>query len=375
MDAINPYGNKAAGKQASITFIVMVCLTLPWNIRYLPENIFLVGIAPGPKEPKVDEINWILKPIVEQLKQLWIPGIRLSRTADYPQGRLVKAGLLPFFGDLPALRRTLGFASCNHNLFCSFCYLKKKDIVNLESNTWVRQTAEDHKYWSDQWKNAENDKMRDGILKSKGFRYSVLSDLEYWDVVSFQTVDLMHNLLLGLLHWHAREVWAMEEADDPDEEEEEHLPQKIPTKEVRDLTADTARINRESFDLSLNNPGADIESSAEDGVCLLDMSFGSQTGSSDEDYVPPPSNLEDDAGWNGTWTRPTNDQIILNSGLLQYINSILPRINVPSWIKQPIPVLGKARFGKLKADEWRVLFTIQLVLVLVPKWSRGAEKL
>lgn len=40
VDAINPYGNKTSGKHASITFIVLVCLTLPLDIRYQPKISF-----------------------------------------------------------------------------------------------------------------------------------------------------------------------------------------------------------------------------------------------------------------------------------------------------------------------------------------------
>lgn len=75
VDAINPYGNKTSGKHASITFVVMVCLTLPLDIRYQPENIFLVGIAPGPREPSLERMNWVLRPIVTELQALWDPGL------------------------------------------------------------------------------------------------------------------------------------------------------------------------------------------------------------------------------------------------------------------------------------------------------------
>jgi hypothetical protein len=57
MDGFNSYGNHQAGKHVSITFIILVCLTLPVSLCYWPENIFLVGIAPGPKEPSLEEIN------------------------------------------------------------------------------------------------------------------------------------------------------------------------------------------------------------------------------------------------------------------------------------------------------------------------------
>lgn len=72
--------------------------------------------------------------------------------------------------------------------------------------------------------------------------------------------------------------------------------------------------------------------------------------------------------------KPPAEKIILDKEMLEHINALLPRIHVPTWIKQPIWVLGKASHGKLKADEWRTLFTIQLVLILVPSWSLGPQE-
>ncbi|KAI7933547.1 hypothetical protein MJO28_017604 [Puccinia striiformis f. sp. tritici] len=54
--------------------------------------------------------------------------------------------------------------------------------------------------------------------------------------------------------------------------------------------------------------------------------------------------------------------------MLRVINALLPRIHYPTWIKRAIPVLGKAANGKLKADEWRHLFVMQLPLILVKVW-------
>jgi hypothetical protein len=84
MDGINPYGNKQAGKHASITFMIMTCYSLPRDLRYKPQNLFVIGIAPGPKEPSLEQVNWILCPSVEQLKVLWSPGLVLSKTSLLP---------------------------------------------------------------------------------------------------------------------------------------------------------------------------------------------------------------------------------------------------------------------------------------------------
>lgn len=66
---------------------------------------------------------------------------------------------------------------------------------------------------------------------------------------------------------------------------------------------------------------------------------------------------------------PPFEDIIFDAKMLHKINNQLPRIHIPTWIKRAIPALGKASFGKLKADEWRNLLTIQLPLILIPLWS------
>ena len=56
--------------------IYLTVLNLPRNIRYKPENIFLVGIIPGPKEPQLT-INSYLTPLVIDLKNGWSSGFHL----------------------------------------------------------------------------------------------------------------------------------------------------------------------------------------------------------------------------------------------------------------------------------------------------------
>jgi hypothetical protein len=60
MDGFNPYGNKEARKKISTGGIYKVCLNLPPSIRYDVENLYLVGVIPGPQEPSHHEINYLL---------------------------------------------------------------------------------------------------------------------------------------------------------------------------------------------------------------------------------------------------------------------------------------------------------------------------
>jgi len=89
MDFFNPLGNKQAGKKKSVGMISLVCLNLPIELRYRPENMFLLGVIPGPKEPPLACLNHYLTPVVDALGDFWSPGVQYSRTNDYYYGRVV----------------------------------------------------------------------------------------------------------------------------------------------------------------------------------------------------------------------------------------------------------------------------------------------
>ena len=54
----------------SVGALYIAILNLPRHLRYLKENIFLVGIIPGPCEPSL-HMNSILGPLVNDLLKLW----------------------------------------------------------------------------------------------------------------------------------------------------------------------------------------------------------------------------------------------------------------------------------------------------------------
>lgn len=54
----------------------MVLMNLPREIRFKAENVMLVGIIPGPHEPKLT-IYTYLRPLVAELNVLWDDGIKM----------------------------------------------------------------------------------------------------------------------------------------------------------------------------------------------------------------------------------------------------------------------------------------------------------
>ncbi|KZV62524.1 hypothetical protein PENSPDRAFT_550273, partial [Peniophora sp. CONT] len=60
VDGFNPFQMKEAGRKYTSTAMYMTCLNLPPHLRYRVENMFLVGIIPGPHEPATHNINHVL---------------------------------------------------------------------------------------------------------------------------------------------------------------------------------------------------------------------------------------------------------------------------------------------------------------------------
>lgn len=132
IDWFNLGGNKKAGKSRSVGAIYLVCLNLPPDLCYRPENICLVGIIPGPTKPSLEQINHLLCPLINEMLTLWHHGICLTCTALHSAGRLVRAVIIPLICDLLALRKVAGFAGHSSKHMCSFCLLKKGNINNLK---------------------------------------------------------------------------------------------------------------------------------------------------------------------------------------------------------------------------------------------------
>ncbi len=210
IDWFSPYGNKQAGKSHSIGVIYLICQNLPDHLRYRPENICLFAIIPGPKEPELHQMNHLLRPLVDELLVLWRHGIMFTTTSTPV---FVRAAVIPLVCDLPALRKAAGFMGHMAKHFCSFCKLSKKQINNLDRDSWERLSWEQHLHFAAQWRDAPTEKARDDLLKAHGLRWSELLRLDYWDPTQFAVVDAMHNLFLGELRHHCREVWGIDVKD------------------------------------------------------------------------------------------------------------------------------------------------------------------
>jgi len=208
IDGFNLFHNKTAKQTASSTSIWLVLLNLPPHERYLPENVFLAGVIPGPYKPETHQINHYLALVVKDLQELWEPGVFFSRTYRWQEGRAFRAMLVPLVADMPAVRQAIGIASGpKAHYFCTLCDLDIDDLDFMKLEEWPRKDP--HHVWefAAMWKNALSEHHQKQIFEACGICWSALLDLPYWDPVLYSVVDSMHALDLGLFQHHCRDLF------------------------------------------------------------------------------------------------------------------------------------------------------------------------
>ncbi|OAD79069.1 hypothetical protein PHYBLDRAFT_62168 [Phycomyces blakesleeanus NRRL 1555(-)] len=176
---------------------------LPREERMKPENIILVGVMPGPKEAKIDQMNNFLESLVDELVELY--GGVTVKTASFPNGTIVYATLISIACDIPAARKTTGFTGHASTNACHKCKRhfsviagsSKIDYSRFDNESWVTRTKEMNAIYANMWACTELSAERADLEKQNGTWFSELHCLHYFDPIRCTIVDPMHNLFLG----------------------------------------------------------------------------------------------------------------------------------------------------------------------------------
>ncbi|OSC96416.1 hypothetical protein PYCCODRAFT_1334666, partial [Trametes coccinea BRFM310] len=297
-----------------------------------------------PAEPELHQLNHFLRPLIDELLVLWHRGLYLSHTA-LGSGLLVRAAVIPLVCDLPALRKAAGFAGHGANNFCSFCRLQKCDIHNLDRASWKRFTREEHLKHAKRWKDAPTEAERNRLFKKYGLRWSEILRLPYWDPTKFALVDAMHNLLLGVLRHHCRDVWGIN---------------------VKDKSADGPKV-------TLHTP-AEQRAWLEKVASYIDRGSRSRLSrrqTTTEAIRLPPVLAEATADFHiaGGDQPDVSRFSVLDHETITRLREDINATTFPSWMERPPRNFGSPSHGKLKADVWRTVCTVSMVMTLVRLWG------
>jgi hypothetical protein len=170
----------------------------------------LVGVIPGPHEPKRD-INSFLEPLVDELKLLWSG--QLINIGSLHEKRLVRCALVCVACDLPAGKKVAGFLGHTAKLGCSRCLkvfpggIGNKDYSGFDRTMWPPRTNSSHRSAAMRTKRCCNITQQQKLESELGCRYSLLLELEYFDPVRMVVIDPMHNIFLGSAKCVMKRLW------------------------------------------------------------------------------------------------------------------------------------------------------------------------
>ena len=199
IDWFQPYTHTVS----SVGVIYLVVMNLPRTLRYKPENLMIIGIIPGPTEPRHD-LNSYLDPLIEELLKFW-SGIklRICSSTGVVREEVVKCAILCVSCDLPAARKACGFLSYSAKLGCSRCLkvfpgkVGEQDYSGFDRSQWEPRTDAKHRDNVKKLEKCISKAERTSMESNFSCRYSSFLDLGYFSPTRFLVIDPMHNLFLG----------------------------------------------------------------------------------------------------------------------------------------------------------------------------------
>ncbi|KLO05421.1 hypothetical protein SCHPADRAFT_839425 [Schizopora paradoxa] len=351
VDWFAAYKRKIAGKKASCGLICLYCLNLPKHLRYRPENVFIVGITPGPSAPNCLTLHHLFNPIIKNFRKLGSQNGVIFPTYYDPEGIIVRIRISPVLADSPARALVSGFVG----------------------HKGTEQAI--------QWKTTPAKNGRQALEKEFGVRWSPLHDLPYWDPVNHVVLGFMHNWLEGILENHLRVLWGvgrgkahedrLNEMTGDDEAWSESDGAESGS-ELEDLRLEAVEFERQSVAssndwdaVSTRTPPPDSPTSSVHSLSTLSSQGTPTAGSPHPQFEHEPAD-EDYLDVRDAFNLPIDH--------LEAIRECIRDVTLPTWVSRPPGNLGEPKHGKLKANDYLVLFAFILPLI-VPEFWRGENAL
>ncbi|EEB88832.1 hypothetical protein MPER_13152 [Moniliophthora perniciosa FA553] len=385
VDWFNPFQNKTRGKKVSCGAVILYCMNLLPDIRFLPQNMFFLCIIPGPHEPDPETISHILQPLIAVLRKLWRGHV--FHTFRYPAGMEHRVIVVPLIADLPAIRLVSGFLSHSAIMYCSWCKSREDERADLDYMNWDARNAEEVIAQAATWKGCITQADRKHQAQSTGVRWTPLYDLPYWNPVSHLILGFMHNTLEGILQYHLRDLWNVGpreggEAESSDSEEE------FPEDALEELDSELEELTQESrqYEESLQHDGSASSSTTISshstvrgrpaGPSLLQSRSRTPSAFSDArtplsmapSVVDTPPSGGSDTSHDSTFFDAERQSFSFSKGQLERIRTCIQTVPLPTYIGRPPGNLGEPKHGSLKAYDYLILFTVIFPLILPEFW-------
>lgn len=297
------------------------------------------------------------------------PGKKIV-TYRYAAGVFVQTKIIPLIADLPAARETGGFLSHAATCYCWFCKCEIGDIENLDINSWILRTGAEVLEQAQAWRNLTTISAKKKFSTETGIRWSSLHRLTDRDPVLHTILGFMHNWLEGILQHQLRKLWGIGRDDKTQDEV------KTSTKDIWENLSESDLSESADELQALHKEAENAESSNVSlAPSISDSSSESSNGSSTPRGTPAPAlniymDMSDDDSEDLDYVfTVTQDSFDFTDVELKKIHACIKDISLPTWVARPPINLGEKGHGKLKADQYLILFTVIFPLILPEIWS------
>ena len=174
------------------------------------ENVCLIGILPGPREPQ-HNVNSFINPLVEDLLQFW-NGVQLSVSA-INERKIIRCAVICAACDLPAGRKLCGFLGHSARLECSKCKkefvggVSSMDYSGFNRETWECRTGNGRRNDATKLLKCSSKNELQVMESQYGCWYLSFLKLPYFNAPRMLTIDPMHNLFLGIAKHHLHKIF------------------------------------------------------------------------------------------------------------------------------------------------------------------------
>ncbi|KAH8923235.1 hypothetical protein BT69DRAFT_1297305 [Atractiella rhizophila] len=310
------------------------------------------------------------------------------------------------------MRKVPGFASYSANLFCSFCYLKKKDIEILDSSKWKLQLLRNTSLLQDIGKPLPH--LLNVIKSSKNQVHGIHAFWNYM-IIGIQSQEALSASRTTSVKACCQTIFVESEVL----ERSRYCPNR---KLSRQMIHPNPLLRAKKKDSPIYKFLNDSEDILEDLTGLVDeaveynqnglaatqlrMKFyclaGLQVPETGAEILDQPGNSDNDHGakyHDHDWVEGASDhesvldqeegdkeqelksntkakdkfQGIFRGEEMQFVREWIA-LEILTWIERPLINLGSASHGKLKADTWFVLFTVCLPLILLIIWTGQTDR-
>ena len=337
-------------------------------MRWKRENTIIIGTTPPPGPGDKFKMHQVLPnvmtPIVEMIKKYNQTPFAMMPTYRSLEDKRIQVKIAPVTGDTPARHDMTGFMHHSANMFCVFCLCTKDQMGDLQVDNWVRRDGQTVAEQARLWRAADTEKQRLILEKENGVRWSSLHELVEWDAVAHTVLGFMHNwsgILKEQLHtyWGLRRSKKVEKqlaADHIEEQTEDEEDELVLEKDIMESGSEL-----EDLLMPLN----------EHEQQYLNMIRTTREGTEGSDETPrarhsPPLLSSPHSDDNDIEFIDATDSIVfcLAKENIAVIHDAIASVSLPSWVGRPPSNIVDPGHGKLKSNDYFVLFTAIFPLII-----------